>query len=422
MADELKALVCQNDVLAVVTKIHGPGCKLLDFEVEKATATVQGFLSTIVRVTARVLVQEQVHFSKFVVKRMPELSSQQEAAIEMGAFEHEIGFFDQCVPTLRKNCPDLPVVDCFHTNVKERVFYMEDLKDLGYVALIRNFPDLKNDLLTMQHIRLVMETLAKFHSASLGTNWREQAPELFELDLVYERGGQSMFKTMIKQSVLDNILPIAEYAFPQNESLLNAVKWYATDECFQFLTKLSKSDPEAINVIGHGDSWANNHMYKIDQETGEPLEIKLIDFQVVRYVPISRDVLYFLYMCTSCEFRKNHEADVIKMYIEAFNENCVKMGRHERLNFDQYYEEFNKCRMYGLIFAVALRHMVYVDGCFPTGDDEVTEENFQNLLDGGTGKSATMKEFARNPVFRNEMIGVITEADATYHKMLIDFK
>lgn len=418
MAGDLKELVGPKDVLAVVKNIHGPACKLLDYEVEKGTASVQGFISSILRVIAQVSVQDQVHCSKFLVKSMPELISQRETAIQFGHFEQEIGFFDDCLPILLKNCPDVPVVKIFHTSLKDRIFYMEDLRELGYVALVRNFSDLKNDFLTMDIFSLIMETHAKFHVASLGTNWKEQVPSLFKIDILYEReSGVSLFVKMIKQAVEDNILPIVELEFPKNESVLNSVKWLATDNCFQWLQKLAKSDPETINVLCHGDCWANNLMFKIDPVTNKPTEIKMIDFQIIRYAPLSRDLLYFMYMCTSCEFRKKHEADIIKMYVKAFNENCVKLGRSERITFEKYYEEYDRARMYGLIMAVSVRHMVYVDGCFPKGEDKITEENFQNLLEGGSGTKATMEEFSRNEDFRNEMIGLIYEVNAAYRKI-----
>jgi Ecdysteroid kinase-like family len=404
MADDLKAIVGQKDVLAVVNKIHGPASKLLDYKVEKGTASVQGFMSSIMRVIAQVSVQDKVHCSKFLVKSMPELISQKETAIEFGSFEQEIGFFDECLPILIKNCPDVPVVKIFHTNLKERIFYMEDLRELGFVALVRNFSDLKHDFLTMDHFKLIMETHAKFHSASLGINWEKQVPSIFEFDILYGReSGVTLFVKMIKQAVEDNILPIVELEFPKNESVLNSVKWLASDECFKWLQKLSKSDPKWINVLCHGDCWANNLMFKIDPVTDKPMEIKMIDFQIVRYAPLGRDLLYFMYMCTSCEFRKKYENDLIKMYVKAFNDNCVEMGRDERVTFDEFYEEYDKARMYGLIMAVSVRHMVYVDGCFPKGEDKITEENFQKLLDGGSGTKATMDEFIRNEDFRNEM-------------------
>jgi Ecdysteroid kinase-like family len=418
MEEELKALVGPKDVLAVVKKIHGPASKLLDYQVEKGTASVQGFMSSILRVIAQVSVQEQVHSTKFLVKSMPELISQKETAIEFGSFEQEIGFFEECAPILRENCPDVPVVQCFHTSLKDRIFYMEDLRELGFVALVRNFSDLKHDFLTMDHFRLIMETQAKFHSASLGTDWIKKVPSLFEFDILYAREtGVTLFVKMIKQAVEDNIMPIAQLEFPQNESILKVVKWLASTECFEWVQKLSKSDPETINVLCHGDCWANNFMFKIDPVTKKPIEIKMIDFQIVRYAPLSRDLLYFMYMCTSCEFRKKHEADIIKMYVKAFNENCVKLGRSERITFEKFYEEYDNARMYGLMMAVSVRHMVYVDGCFPKGDDKITEENFQNLLEGGSGTHATMEEYNRNEAFRNEMIGLILEVDAAYRKI-----
>lgn len=417
MAEKLNNFADQKDVLDVVQKFHGPACKLLDYKVENGTASVQGFMSSIMRVIAQVSVQQQVYSIKFFAKGMPELISQKQAAISFGSFEQEIGFLEKCLPILLKNCPDLPLVKCLHTNVNDRIFYMEDLDALGFVTLVRNFSDMEHDFLTMDYFSIIMETLAKFHSASLGTNWKEQVPELFEIDMLYERASASSYKKMIKQAVENKIVPIAKLEFPQNESVLNTTKWLASDECFQLLQKLAKSGPKAINVICHGDCWLNNFMFKIDPVTNKPQEIKMIDFQIVRYAPLSRDLLHFIYLCTSCQFRKQHETDIIKMYVKSFNENCLKLGRKERVTFDQFYEEYDRARMYGIIVALSLRHMVYVKGCLPMGDDQFTEENLQNLQHGGSGTKATMEEFSRNEAFRNEMVGIILEVNTAYRKI-----
>jgi len=407
-------------VSTVVKNIHGPSCKLLDYEVEKGTASVQGFFSNILRVTARVMIgsSENAISTKYVVKNFPELPAQQYRANLFGFFDQEIGFFDDCAPILWKLCPDLPAVKCFYTNLEEKFICMEDLTEIGYVAIVQSMRDLKNDILTMDHIELVMKTLAKFHSTSVGINWLEKFPRMFQEDTMYETKGGELLKNRFKQLVELNILPIAKMHFKDNESLLKSVEWMASEDCFQKLTSLAKSDPNEVNVLCHGDSWANNMMFKVDQETGKPIDIKLIDFQICRYAPLSRDALYFMYLCTSFGFRQKYEKAILQQYLAYFNANCLRLGKDLCLKWDEFYAEYNKSRFYGIIIAVLMRPMMFVKGLYPSGDDkEITEENILNQRRHRTESQAAIEEFQSNDGYKKEMINIIEEIHAAYQTL-----
>lgn len=47
-------------------RVYGSACKLLDYEVEKGPAYVEGFMSRLVKVKVQVSLQEKVYFFKLV--------------------------------------------------------------------------------------------------------------------------------------------------------------------------------------------------------------------------------------------------------------------------------------------------------------------------------------------------------------------
>jgi thiamine kinase-like enzyme len=418
MAGELKDLVTPAEVLRVAKKIHGPSCKLLDFKVEKATSSVQGFLSNILRVTAWCEIHaEQSQSVKFIVKRFPELQMQQDLVNELGGFDQEIGFFQHCVPILIEQRADLPVVRCFDSILDDKIIYLEDLKELNYVALIRSVPELKNDVLSLEHFKVMMEALAKLHSASYGIDWLEKFPQLFQFDPMFEGAGAELFKKVMKQSLEATIIPIAELAHSENKELLKNIRWLASEDFFSVVQKLSKADPSTKNVLCHGDSWVNNMMFKLDADN-KPLDVKLIDFQICRYAPPSRDLLYCLNASASANFRNKHERQILKFYHDAFSKSCSDLGKDCLMSWDELYSDYDGARVFGLVMSLVYRPMIHLAGNFPEGDAQLTEEQFKKLTAGSEDAAdASIRAFHENEDFRAEMLSVLDDAHAIIQKL-----
>ncbi|XP_059487693.1 uncharacterized protein LOC132203727 [Neocloeon triangulifer] len=404
MAEEMRTLVAQEDVAAVAKCIHGPDAELLEYEVEKGTATVQGFLSQILRVVIKVQVGEQNFTSKFVAKRPPNLESQMKMVNEFGVFKHEIGIFERCAPILWKTCADLPMVRCYLT--KENLIYMEDLKEKGFVALIQSVVDLREDVLTIEHIKMGIRTLAKFHAASVGVNWLEEFPDIFTEDVMFEKS--DIMKNVIKQCVKKIVVPITKHHF-NDEKFVKSSEWLASEEYLKIVTEICKPHPKFLNVLCHGDSWANNMMFKFDPETGNPLEIKLIDFQISRYAPGNRDLMYFIYVCCTPDFRKNYEKELLNTYWSFFTEECSRQHFELTHTWEQFCDDFDSIRPFGLMMSAIMRPGIFMDGAFPEGEEELTDEQFQTMMDGGSGEEQAIMTFKNNPKFRAEMISAIEE-------------
>ncbi|XP_059487699.1 uncharacterized protein LOC132203730 [Neocloeon triangulifer] len=211
----------------------------------------------------------------------------------MEVFDHEIGFFENCAPILSANCPKVPIVKCFATNSETGIIYMEDLKVKNFTAMIRCIADLKENVLSMEHIYLVAKTLARFHAASYEIDWVEKFPTVFAEDVMFEKNDGTLMKNFIRQSGEKTLVPLTKHHFQGNERLLKSSLWFTTEEFFQALVDICKPKQKGLNVLCHGDCWVNNMMFKTDPDSGKPLEIKLIDFQLCRFTHGSTDLMDF---------------------------------------------------------------------------------------------------------------------------------
>ncbi|CAB3367083.1 Hypothetical predicted protein [Cloeon dipterum] len=413
MATEInKPLVSFEEAAGVVENIHGAAARLLEHKVEKGTDSVQGFLSNILRVSVRVEVGGKSVESKFMVKRQPVLESQQRLIQENGVFYHEIGVFQRCFPILLRNSPDLPAVACYSCDARDNVIFMEDLKEDGFNTVVRNICDLKGDILDLKHLTAAMLALAKFHGASVGTDWLKKFPDLFEKEIFLE---QAFIKAGVANTARSVLVPIAEHHF-KDERHVKAAEWIGTEEFYETLLAITKPDPEVPNVLCHGDCWVNNMMFKTDWDSGR-VSAKLIDFQMSRFAPGSRDLLYFLHMCCSPQVRQRCEEGLLRTYWTAFNAECEKRGLE--LSWDRFYADYDQNRAFGLMMLATLRPWFFLDGPFSQKDDELTDEQMDKMTSGGKSSAAPtspVEEFETNQLFRDEMIGTLEEVAEIYYK------
>lgn len=103
-----------------------------------------------------------------------------------------------------------------------------------------------------------------------------------------------------------------EYPGTRVEEKLN-VFMGSVPEFYTEMARLSHATNE-YSVIGHGDCWPPNFMYKYGEEG--PQRMKIIDFQLVRLGSCALDISFFIYSCTSEELRATHYQVMLDWYYE----------------------------------------------------------------------------------------------------------
>jgi len=145
------------------------------------------------------------------------------------------------------------------------------------------------------------------------------------------------------------------------------------------------------------------------------LDMRFIDFQIVRYGPPTSDLVYFLYTASGKDFREKHELDILKAYVEAFNaEACVTP---DILDFDKFYAYYEKARYFGMVIAMGMRPMQFLpEFQLPSEGGEITDEFLENMSNMEAAMAPGVAAFDNDPVFNKEIRGLIAHGMAVMHK------
>lgn len=186
---------------------------------------------------------------------------------------------------------------------------LEDLNSSGFTTL-----DHHSEETTVDHVRLFLNALAKFHAISFAIN--DQQPEKFK-QLTSSLSDIYMYK--------GNVVAEAYYAY-EAENVLKAVsgaddahlyakvkEFFAKGALNVGIESIERELNEMATVISCGDAYLCNTMFKNDSN-GNPVEISLIDWQLSRHASPVIDFVYFVFSCTTKEMRDIHYDNLLKTY------------------------------------------------------------------------------------------------------------
>lgn len=175
--------------------------------------------------------------------------------------------------------------------------------------------DRRTDALTANHVKLVMQTIGKFHAISFAM--KDQEPE--KLKELTSDLNEILLRTAQPEMV--------DFFKMLGKTLINAVdkdladkveKALANDPLAVAVDCVSGMNAEPYAVICHGDCWSNNTMFKHNEQK-TPIEVSLIDWQISRYASPVTDLLYYLFSCTTKELRDNHYDEFLRIYHESLS-------------------------------------------------------------------------------------------------------
>lgn len=175
-------------------------------------------------------------------------------------------------------------------------------------------------------------------------------------------------------------------------------------EIYKKLYDVVKPSKKYRNVICHGDLWANNLMFN-NKEAHQP-ECVLVDFQTLRYAPGVLDILQFLYLNTTPNYRKQHERELIELYATVL-EKTVKDNDETKTaivpSLEEILEAYHDARHFGASIASFYLPFILVD-----------QEKMKEMLGGQDAlfsdrTEATFAYMKQNESFKNRIEEVIKE-------------
>ncbi|KAH0567432.1 uncharacterized protein LOC123274535 [Cotesia glomerata] len=219
---------------------------------------------------------------------------------------------------------------------------MEDLRQFQF----KN-KDQKSGL-SKGHLGMVIEALAKYHAGSIALE--EKQPGFLQ------QFRQSLFSSQTHPNFLGMLETCLEVLGK------NMLSWpdakfveagYKLQNISKSIVESSKKnndyDEDEFCVLNHGDCWANNVMFR-ENDANEPLEVRLVDFQLPIWSSPAIDLLYLLGFGPASDIMYILDDFFLEKYLTTLKNTMEKLDcKRKPLTLDELKLSMWKRRSLGLI-------------------------------------------------------------------------
>ncbi|XP_013186371.1 uncharacterized protein LOC106131732 [Amyelois transitella] len=238
-------------------------------------------------------------------------------------------------------------------NGKE-VLILEDLQHEGWLSnsTLKNF-----DELNYKTVKLVITELAKLHALSYV--FEQRYPEKFcKL--------KEQFEDIIFQDKFLNKSKLRSYFQDSYDASLNLV---TDDDARKSLGVIGSklldilrgfTKPHEHSVFCHGDCWINNMLFKFEEN--EATAVCFLDFQTVRHSSPVTDIIHFLYLCTSPQFRSEFFETLKTDYYEKLKSTLIAFETDINTVYPakDFENDLEVAKQYGLLIAMIDLKIVFL--------------------------------------------------------------
>lgn len=345
--DKITEIVSKVDVKDLYEQIFFDRPEIIEYSIQPFCDEKLGFLGSHLRLelTGKMKKSQKHRKQSFFMKVIPyQIPSQANFIQESQIFAKEILFFETIVPELNRNYfGEKWGPTCYL--IKNDALIFEDLKEKGY----RMIPD---KIFDKELMIAALTSIAHLHAASIIAEERLKQPfnKIFPDAFEDKPFDCSVKRLQWFQTAVNFTVFLANKLGLKSENILQACR----KSCDGFKPSLKRR-----NVISHGDLWGNNLLFN---ET-LPKKCVLVDFQLLRYSPLAHDITQLLYLCTTREFRQNHETELLRHYFSVLtrvlNENNKKI---QIPTWKEILDGVEEQRLCGIVTAAIFFPTVLMDG------------------------------------------------------------
>lgn len=180
----------------------------------------------------------------------------------------------------------------------------------------------KQNGLQLEHMRLLVDKLAKWHAAtfvleqqdpSIAEQFRAEQfdPANSSWHLILNNSATAMADATALMPGFEDISAKIARALPT-----------LGDRYFQ----ASKRRDGALNCISHGDLWSSNIMFVNDPQSGQPTDVLLVDFQIGALTSHIEDVQHVLYTSSAKDVCAEDWSQLVGRYHEVLVQTLLGLG------------------------------------------------------------------------------------------------
>lgn len=209
----------------------------------------------------------------WMVKTAPGSEALRKTVAVDDLYQREVYVYEKVIPVFKQFETERGVLDSFavtpplvlsYMEPLKESFVMEDLKVLGFTMKDRLRP------LEYAHVKTVMKAYGRLHALSYAL--RDQKPELFEdlarntKEKLFTEARVTMREAKMYQRFYTNkVMKIFDAKLHARE--IEGFKKYA-EKSVEIIVQIMKDGAaNPYSVIGHGDGWVNNMLFKYEVRT-----------------------------------------------------------------------------------------------------------------------------------------------------------
>jgi Ecdysteroid kinase-like family len=373
-----------NEIVKISTKNENVKIEKLECE---PFGEELGFLGEYFRLKISAKVNNSLKVFQFFVKSLPirDTKHKREMLIETGIFLKEVKIYKFLIAKFHQISNEFWCPHVFL--LRDDLIVFNDMTLLGYETLPSYVIDFTQDC-----VESTLNALASFHSCSIVYERQNSIKDEFE-DILFETSVADI------QWFTVSLQAIQKIAIAKNFLSANQLKHKAFyEKMFNIIDVMETPVNNVPNVLCHRDIWKNNLMFNKDHS-----HCVLIDFQTVRYLSLTIDVL----MAIICTTRPDHYEKKISHYIKFYYKELqsILTGFKIDLNSVMSFESFQlSCDFYKQ-FAIVYRAIVVMQTQIPPElFKDLTNTDFVNFE---TDKFPIIAKFMRKAPLYDE---VLTEA------------
>lgn len=216
-------------------------------------------------------------------------------------------------------------------------------------------------------------------------------------------------KTFIK-TFFQTIYDIALQKTKFGKSHSDLLKENLYEKLFESIENMESNPIEIIQVLAHRDLWKNNLMFTFADENSyeNPLHCVLLDFQTVRYLSLSVDVL----MAIICNTTRKHYEKNFKSYIKFYYENLSTelqrfgLDLSSKMSFESFVKSCEYHKLFALIYNAVVVMITMAPQDFFT---DFTDDQYREYAEGNRS-TFTFEIMENDQIYRENLIEAIEAA------------